>query len=88
MIKISEIDFKIKIVGVEPFKHSYVKGKALVECQTDFPLIILSHSQVDFSNKNTQVLVLCGDTHRGQIFMPKFFLGKIFWKPERHGSAW
>ncbi len=79
---------KIKIIGIEPFRHNFIHGKKLVEKKSDVPAIVLSHQQVDFNGSNNTNLVLSGDTHGGQIYMPDFFWEKLFGKKKgsiRHG---
>lgn len=78
-ISINQGPHKIKLIGIEPFKHNFIEGKELVEKKSNTPAIVLSHQQVDFKGiNNNNILVLSGDTHGGQVYMPAFFWEKLF----------
>ncbi len=51
---------------------------------TDNPAIVLSHISLVYNsiNKDKDVLVLTGDTHGGQIFLPEFIWKIIKRKPD------
>lgn len=78
-ILINQGPYEMKIIGVEPFKHNFIEGNELVEKKSNLPTIVLSHQQVDFKGiNNNKILVLSGDTHGGQVYMPVFFWEKLF----------
>ncbi len=74
---------KISIVGI----GSNSNPNAINSMLTDNPTIVLSHfsSVYDYINIKVNVLVLSGDTHGGQIYLPEFIWKIIKRKPdEKH----
>lgn len=62
---------KIQIIGVEAFKHNFTKSSQLIQQNQKIPKIILSHMQINLTDYRDQdLLLLCGNTHGGQIIMP------------------
>jgi Predicted phosphohydrolases len=71
---------RISILGIGRDSNSNVINNIL----TDDPTIVLSHfsSVYDYISGKDNVLVLSGDTHGGQIYIPEFIWKIIKWKPD------
>lgn len=72
---------KVAISGIELFQKDKHEAQQKIKYKTAYPEIILSHKQFNLECAGEKpVLVLSGDTHGGQIFMPALFWKMIFGK--------
>jgi predicted MPP superfamily phosphohydrolase len=77
-------DTQFAIIGIDA-KYDQASGlNAIQRMLTDDPAIVLSHFSLAYNsiNKDKDVLVLSGDTHGGQIFLPEFIWKIIKRKPD------
>ena len=75
---------KISIIGVGRNSNYSSGSNTINNMLTDDPAIVLSHfsSVYDYINVKDNVLVLSGDTHGGQIYLPEFIWKIIKIKPD------
>jgi len=75
---------KFSIIGTEINPKNGSNLNLANNMLTDNPAIVLSHFSLAYNsiNKNKNVLVLSGDTHGGQIFLPEFIWKIIKMKPD------
>ncbi len=75
---------KISIIGIGRDSDYSSGSKAFNNMLTDNPAIVLSHFSSVYDNINVKdnVLVLSGDTHGGQIYLPEFIWKIIKRKPD------
>ncbi len=75
---------EISIIGIGTDSDYTSNTKIINKMLTERPAIVLSHSSLayNFVNKEKNVLVLSGDTHGGQIFLPEFIWKIIKRKPD------
>jgi len=67
------------ISGVELFQKDLSESKKIIEKKDGSPEILLSQNQIDLQKlSNRTVLVLSGDTHGGQAYMPGKIWQKLF----------
>ena len=67
---------KIKLGGIDPEGYGYKElAKKLPGLKSVGPLILLSHSPLVFDtlSERSSLLVLSGDTHGGQVILPRWF---------------
>jgi predicted MPP superfamily phosphohydrolase len=70
---------KVALSGIELFQKDTRKNRALLAKDDSYPRIILSHRQFNPERvAGKSVLVLSGDTHGGQVIMPRFLWKKLF----------
>ena len=72
------------IIGIGRNSNYSSGSKTINNMLTDNPAIVLSHFSLAYNsiNKEENVLVLSGDTHGGQIFLPEFIWKIIKRKPD------
>lgn len=75
---------KISIIGIGRDSDYASKAKTINNMLTDSPAIVLSHisSVYDDISAKEDILILSGDTHGGQIFLPVFIWKIIKRKPD------
>ena len=75
---------KISIIGIGRNSDYSSGSKTINNMRTGNPTIVLSHfsSVYNSINKEEDVLVLSGDTHGGQIYLPRFIWKIIRRKPD------
>ncbi len=75
---------EISIIGIGSDSDYASDAKTLNTMLTEKPAIVLSHFSIAYNciNKDKNVLVLSGDTHGGQIFLPEFIWKIIKRKPD------
>ncbi|KHE93268.1 MAG: hypothetical protein SCABRO_01031 [Candidatus Scalindua brodae] len=75
---------KISIIGIGRDSDYDSGSKTINNMLIDNPAIVLSHFSLAYNNinKDKNVLVLSGDTHGGQIFLPEFIWKIIKRKPD------
>lgn len=88
-IVIGEPGYRIKLAGIETFHHITEQEQKDLTGDNRFPQIILSHKQIRLDSLPDQhVLILSGDTHGGQVYLPDIVWRKAFGKtkgPVRRG---
>jgi predicted MPP superfamily phosphohydrolase len=75
---------RFSIIGIEIDPKNASDFNVVNNMLTDNPAIVLSHFSLAYNsiNKNENVLVLSGDTHGGQIYLPEFIWKIIKIKPD------
>ncbi len=75
---------KVSIIGIGRNSNHASNSNVINSMLTDGPAIVLSHfsSVYDYINGKEDVLVLSGDTHGGQIYLPEFIWKIIKIKPD------
>lgn len=75
---------KLTIIGIESNSNHASNPNVINNMLTNGPTIVLSHfsSVYDYVNGKEDVLVLSGDTHGGQIYLPEFIWKLIKRKPD------
>ena len=75
---------KISIIGIESNSNHTSYPNIINSTRTDSPTMILSHFSYvyDYINAEYNVLVLSGDTHGGQIYLPEFIWKIVKRKPD------
>ncbi len=65
---------KFSIVGIDTNPELTLTPEDINTMLTNIPTILLSHTSLIYSNLNTDknILILSGDTHGGQIYLPNF----------------
>ncbi len=82
VLKTNEAQFSI--IGIETRSGQTSGLNTIQRMLTDNPAIVLSHCSLAYDqiNEGNNVLVLSGDTHGGQIFLPEFIWRIIKRKPD------
>ncbi len=75
---------KVSIIGIGRNSNYSSGSNTFNNMLTNNPAIVLSHSSLAYNSisKEENVLVLSGDTHGGQIFLPEFIWKIIKRKPD------
>ena len=70
---------QMAISGVEVFQKDLSEANRIIKHNPDCPEILISHKQITLGEiSNRSILVLSGDTHGGQIYMPEKVWQKVF----------
>ena len=75
---------KLLIIGVDPERSPRLAPALLRSLEGDTPALLLSHSSELYASISgeREILVLSGDTHGGQVWLPEWFWRHTRFKPD------
>ncbi len=68
----------VELFGIESFNHSFEQGRQMLQSDSDLTRLILSHKQFEPDFLKSNEIILCGDTHGAQIFLPNVIWQALF----------